>query len=114
MKGKFVAIMCLVLAFTLAGLGAYAESDDKGRVTLPSANDGKGRVTLPTANMSTVPNVVGMAYKSAIPVIQAAGFNATRSGGVSLSAAINKTIVTQTPAAGTKALKGTFVTVGVK
>ena len=75
-------------------------------------SDEKGPVVLPTANTAIVPNVVGMVYKEAIPVIQGAGFYANHKSG-SLSAKKNKRIVSQSPAAGTRAQKKTFIIVDV-
>jgi len=69
--------------------------------------DEKGPVVLPTANTAIVPNVVGMTYIQAIPVIQNAGFYAKSNLGLAL--ARNKVVISQTPAAGARAYKNTFV-----
>ena len=80
--------------------------------TVSAQSDEKGPVVLPTANTAIVPNVVGMSYLQAIPVIQNAGFYAKSN--LSLSLARNKVVISQVPAAGSRAYKNTFVVATVQ
>ena len=75
--------------------------------SVSAQDDVKGPVASINNSLPVVPNVVGMTYIQAIPVIQNAGFYAKSN--LSLSVARNKVVISQTPAAGPRAARNTFV-----
>jgi beta-lactam-binding protein with PASTA domain len=102
MTRKNLVIAFLLLAFTVTGLVACAKSNDKKPVTPPASD------------MVVVPNVVGSSYLNAVLEIQKAGFYVKEKGMPPFSTVKDKPVVSQEPAAGTKARKRTPVKLFVK
>ncbi len=110
----------------LAGFAVLAWADGanvsgaigRGRQSAPpGAGDEKPQIgslqrRVPPDDTTVVPNVVGMVWKKAIPVIQAAGLYATSNEPLSKSK--DKVVASQSPAAGTRVAKKTFVTATVR
>jgi len=99
---KNMAIAFILLASLVTGLSACSKKEDKKPVPPPESNT------------AVVPNVVGLSYMNAVLAIQKAGFYVKEKGMEPLSSIRNKQVVSQTPAAGSKARKRTPVKVVVK
>jgi hypothetical protein len=102
MRRKNMVIAFLLLASTVTVLSACTKTDDKKPVPKPASNT------------AVVPNVVGLSYIDAVLAIQKAGFYVKEKGMAPFPSIKYKPVVTQTPAAGTKAQKRTPVKVVVK
>ena len=99
---KNMVIAFLLLATTLTGLSACSKKNDKKPVHPPAADT------------AVVPKVVGLSYINAVLAIQKAGFYVKEKGMAPFASIRNKPVVSQDPAAGTKARKRTPVKVVVK
>jgi hypothetical protein len=113
LKNVVVVVALFMLCISPLTSSCFAQSDDKTRVNLPRAtapaDDTKGKVELKI----TVPNVVGKKYPEAKQILESAGYTVKATGQV-FSRVSQRTVTSQTPAAGTATTRGAIVTCNIQ
>lgn len=113
LKNVLVVVALFMLCISPLTSSSFAQSDDKTRVNLPRAtapaDDTKGKVGLKI----TVPNVVGKKYPEAKQILESAGYTVKATGQV-FSRVSQRTVTSQTPAAGTATTRGAVITCNIQ
>ena len=113
LKHVVVVVGLFMLCISPLTSSCFAQSDDKTRVNLPRAtapaDDTKGKVELKI----TVPNVVGKKYPEAKQILESAGYTVKATGQV-FSRVSQRTVTSQSPAAGTATTRGAVVTCNIQ